>query len=45
MITRIPIVAGAGGGLGQGAARALHAVGLTVVAVDRDVAWSPSARS
>jgi NAD(P)-dependent dehydrogenase (short-subunit alcohol dehydrogenase family) len=33
---RIAIVAGAGGGLGQATARALHAAGLTVVGVDRD---------
>jgi NADP-dependent 3-hydroxy acid dehydrogenase YdfG len=48
MITRIPIVASAGGGLGRATARALHTVGLTVVTVnrnvDRNVAWSPSAR-
>jgi NAD(P)-dependent dehydrogenase (short-subunit alcohol dehydrogenase family) len=38
MSTRIAIVAGAGSGLGQVTARALHAAGLTVVAVDRDEA-------
>jgi NAD(P)-dependent dehydrogenase (short-subunit alcohol dehydrogenase family) len=35
MSTRIAIVAGAGSGLGQATAVALHAAGLTVVAVDR----------
>jgi NAD(P)-dependent dehydrogenase (short-subunit alcohol dehydrogenase family) len=35
MITRVAIVAGAGSGLGQGTALALHEAGLTVVAVDR----------
>jgi NAD(P)-dependent dehydrogenase (short-subunit alcohol dehydrogenase family) len=38
MSTRIAIVAGAGRGLGQATALALHAAGLTVVAVDRDEA-------
>jgi NAD(P)-dependent dehydrogenase (short-subunit alcohol dehydrogenase family) len=38
MSTRIAIVAGAGSGLGQATARALHAAGLTVVAVDRNEA-------
>ena len=36
MSTRIAIVAGAGNGLGQATALALHAAGLTVVAVDRN---------
>jgi NAD(P)-dependent dehydrogenase (short-subunit alcohol dehydrogenase family) len=36
MSTRIAIVAGAGGGLGQATAITLAAAGLTVVAVDRD---------
>ena len=35
MSTRIAIVAGAGSGLGQASALALHAAGYTVVAVDR----------
>lgn len=35
MSTRIAIVAGAGSGLGQATALALHAAGYTVVAVDR----------
>ncbi|TCB88747.1 SDR family oxidoreductase [Micromonospora zingiberis] len=35
MHERIAVVAGAGGGLGQATARALHSAGLTVVAVDR----------
>jgi NAD(P)-dependent dehydrogenase (short-subunit alcohol dehydrogenase family) len=38
MSTRIAIVAGAGTGLGQATALALHAAGLTVVAVDRNEA-------
>jgi NAD(P)-dependent dehydrogenase (short-subunit alcohol dehydrogenase family) len=38
MITRIAIVAGAGSGLGQATALALHAAGMTVVAVDRSEA-------
>jgi NAD(P)-dependent dehydrogenase (short-subunit alcohol dehydrogenase family) len=38
MGTRIAIVAGAGSGLGQATAVALHAAGLTVVAVDRSEA-------
>jgi 3-oxoacyl-[acyl-carrier protein] reductase len=38
MSTRIAIVAGAGSGLGQATALALHAAGLTVVAVDRNEA-------
>jgi NAD(P)-dependent dehydrogenase (short-subunit alcohol dehydrogenase family) len=38
MDARIAIVAGAGGGLGQATALALHAAGLTVVAVDRNEA-------
>jgi NAD(P)-dependent dehydrogenase (short-subunit alcohol dehydrogenase family) len=38
MSTRIAIVAGAGSGLGQATALALHAAGLTVVAVDRNAA-------
>jgi NAD(P)-dependent dehydrogenase (short-subunit alcohol dehydrogenase family) len=38
MSTRIAIVAGAGSGLGQATAVALHAAGLTVVAVDRSEA-------
>jgi NAD(P)-dependent dehydrogenase (short-subunit alcohol dehydrogenase family) len=38
MSTRIAIVAGAGSGLGQATALALHADGLTVVAVDRNEA-------
>ena len=38
MSTRIAIVAGAGSGLGQATALALHASGLTVVAVDRNEA-------
>jgi NAD(P)-dependent dehydrogenase (short-subunit alcohol dehydrogenase family) len=36
MDTRIAIVAGAGGGLGQATARALHAAGLAVVGIDRN---------
>jgi NAD(P)-dependent dehydrogenase (short-subunit alcohol dehydrogenase family) len=36
MSTRIAIVAGAGGGLGQATTHALHASGLTVVGVDRN---------
>jgi NAD(P)-dependent dehydrogenase (short-subunit alcohol dehydrogenase family) len=36
MDTRIAIVVGAGSGLGAAAAQALHAAGLTVVAVDRN---------
>jgi NAD(P)-dependent dehydrogenase (short-subunit alcohol dehydrogenase family) len=36
MDTRIAIVAGAGSGLGQATALALHAGGMTVVAVDRN---------
>ena len=35
MSTRIAIVAGAGSGLGQATALALHAAGYTIVAVDR----------
>jgi NAD(P)-dependent dehydrogenase (short-subunit alcohol dehydrogenase family) len=38
MSTRIAIVAGAGSGLGQATAVALHAAGLAVVAVDRNEA-------
>ena len=38
MNSRIVIVAGAGSGLGQSTARALHTAGLTVVAVDRNEA-------
>ena len=38
MSTRIAIVAGAGSGLGQATALALHNAGLTVVAVDRNEA-------
>jgi NAD(P)-dependent dehydrogenase (short-subunit alcohol dehydrogenase family) len=38
MSTRIAIVAGAGSGLGQATAPALHAAGLTVVGVDRNEA-------
>jgi NAD(P)-dependent dehydrogenase (short-subunit alcohol dehydrogenase family) len=38
MSRRIAIVAGAGNGLGQATALALHAAGLTVVAVDRNEA-------
>jgi NAD(P)-dependent dehydrogenase (short-subunit alcohol dehydrogenase family) len=38
MSARVAIVAGGGGGLGQAIARALHASGLTVVAVDRSEA-------
>ena len=38
MSTRIAIVAGAGSGLGQATAQALHAAGLTVVGVDRNEA-------
>ncbi|HUE60810.1 MAG TPA: SDR family NAD(P)-dependent oxidoreductase, partial [Acidimicrobiales bacterium] len=38
MDTRIAIVAGAGSGLGQVTATALHAAGLNVVAVDRNQA-------
>ena len=38
MSTRIAIVAGAGSGLGQATALALHAAGLAVVAVDRNEA-------
>jgi NAD(P)-dependent dehydrogenase (short-subunit alcohol dehydrogenase family) len=38
MSTRIAIVAGAGSGLGQATALALHAAGVTVVAVDRNEA-------
>lgn len=38
MSTRIAIVAGAGSGLGQATALALHAAGWTVVAVDRNEA-------
>jgi NAD(P)-dependent dehydrogenase (short-subunit alcohol dehydrogenase family) len=38
MSTRIAIVAGAGSGLGQATAVALHTAGLTVVAVDRNEA-------
>jgi NAD(P)-dependent dehydrogenase (short-subunit alcohol dehydrogenase family) len=38
MITRVAIVAGAGSGLGQATALALHQAGLTVVAVDRSEA-------
>jgi NAD(P)-dependent dehydrogenase (short-subunit alcohol dehydrogenase family) len=38
MSTRIAIVAGAGSGLGQATALALHEAGLTVVAVDRNEA-------
>jgi NAD(P)-dependent dehydrogenase (short-subunit alcohol dehydrogenase family) len=38
MGTRIAIVAGAGSGLGKATAQALHAAGLTVVAVDRNEA-------
>jgi 3-oxoacyl-[acyl-carrier protein] reductase len=38
MSTRIAIVAGAGSGLGQATAVALHTAGLTVVAVDRSEA-------
>lgn len=38
MSTRIAVVAGAGSGLGQATAVALHAAGLTVVAVDRNEA-------
>jgi NAD(P)-dependent dehydrogenase (short-subunit alcohol dehydrogenase family) len=38
MDARIAIVAGAGAGLGQATALALHAAGLTVVAVDRNEA-------
>lgn len=38
MSTRIAIVAGAGSGLGQATALALHGAGLTVVAVDRNEA-------
>jgi NAD(P)-dependent dehydrogenase (short-subunit alcohol dehydrogenase family) len=38
MSTRIAIVAGAGSGLGQSTAVALHTAGLTVIAVDRNEA-------
>jgi NAD(P)-dependent dehydrogenase (short-subunit alcohol dehydrogenase family) len=38
MTTSIAIVAGAGSGLGQSTALALHSAGLTVVAVDRSAA-------
>ena len=38
MSTRIAIVAGAGSGLGQATALALHEAGITVVAVDRNEA-------
>lgn len=38
MSTRTAIVAGAGSGLGQATALALHAAGLTIVAVDRNEA-------
>ena len=38
MSSRIAIVAGAGSGLGQSTALALHGAGLTVVAVDRNEA-------
>ena len=38
MSNRIAIVAGAGAGLGQAVAVALHAAGITVVAVDRNEA-------
>ena len=38
MSTRIAIVAGAGTGLGQATALALHSAGITVVAVDRNEA-------
>jgi NAD(P)-dependent dehydrogenase (short-subunit alcohol dehydrogenase family) len=38
MSTRIAIVAGAGSGLGQATALALHRAGITVVAVDRNEA-------
>ncbi len=38
MSNRIAIVVGAGSGLGQATARALHAAGTTVVAVDRNEA-------
>ena len=38
MNSRVAIVAGAGSGLGQSTAQALHAAGLTVVAVDRNEA-------
>ena len=38
MSNRIAIVVGAGTGLGQATARALHAAGITVVAVDRNEA-------
>jgi NAD(P)-dependent dehydrogenase (short-subunit alcohol dehydrogenase family) len=38
MSTRVAIVAGAASGLGQATALALHAAGLTVVAVDRNEA-------
>ena len=38
MSNRIAIVAGAGSGLGQVTALALHGTGLTVVAIDRNEA-------